>query len=78
MNCVSKNEELCIKHDGFCRVVEKRPDVYPALPVSRSGWWESKDLKLQTAADVAEHVCMRTEFQVRLYGFYIVLRVFCD
>ena len=44
-------------------VVEKRPDVYPALPESRSGWWESKDLKLQTAADVAEHVCLRTEFQ---------------
>ena len=34
-------------------VRDARPDVYPQLPESASGWWDSKDLMLESAADVA-------------------------
>ena len=44
-------------------VRDARPDVYPQLPESASGWWDSKDLMLESAADVAERVSLRVEYQ---------------
>jgi hypothetical protein len=44
-------------------VVKTRPDVYPKLPESKSGWWQSKDLQLRSAADVGDRVSLRVEYQ---------------
>lgn len=44
-------------------MVKTRPDVYPKLPESKSGWWQSKDLQLRSAADVGDRVSLRVEYQ---------------
>jgi hypothetical protein len=51
-------------------VVKTRPDVYPKLPESKSGWWQSKDLQLRSAADVGDRRLPKSRaivFTVRSY-----------